>query len=569
MILFQIISFEIVAFTAGLFTFFILISSKIDKLSRSFIIASLCIAAWTIFSVLGHMAENKDTALLFFQASVIFSLLIPASFFNFTTYFVELATHIDYRKYRKAVYIIGIFFSLILIFDILGLTGLIVPGVDHKWWFPYWPNAGPMYKYALVYFFGTFIAGFYILFKFIRTTQDNILKRQAKFVFGGVIIAMLGGSTNYLLLYNVGIPPFGTILIAAYIIPMFYAVARYKIFNIKVIITQLVVFTIWAFLFFRIFFSSTITEFVVNVLFLLLVIFFGMFLIKSVLNEIEQKEQLQIITGELKNLTDHLQEKVDEQTKNIKYSYGVEKKARIELEELSSAKDEFILSAQSNLISPLESVERHIKKLKGLSLPKGAVDDVLKIADSTERLKYLVDEFASISQIRVSKAVLKMERINLSSTVRGILDELASQIREKNLKYSLTFPPKEEENVISLDKERMKEALTNLIDNAVKYNREGGEIKVKGERVHHPIERDKIIYRLTIEDTGIGIPKEELPKLFTQYFQRGKEAEKVYTTGKGIGLTVTKSIVEAHGGRVYAESGDKGKGSKFTVELLV
>jgi len=101
----------------------------------------------------------------------------------------------------------------------------------------------------------------------------------------------------------------------------------------------------------------------------------------------------------------------------------------------------------------------------------------------------------------------------------------------------------------------------------VKYNKEGGEIRVKGEKTRHPIERDKQIYKLTIEDTGIGITEEELPKLFTQYFERGKEAEKLYTTGRGIGLAVTKNIISAHNGRIYAESEGRGKGAKFFIEI--
>jgi len=117
--------------------------------------------------------------------------------------------------------------------------------------------------------------------------------------------------------------------------------------------------------------------------------------------------------------------------------------------------------------------------------------------------------------------------------------------------------------------EKIREAFTNLIDNALKYGHDGGEIKIGGEKVNHPIERDKYIYRFTVKDDGIGITEEELGKLFGQYFERGKEAEKIYTAGKGIGLLATKSTIEAHGGRIYAESQGRGKGSKFTVELPV
>jgi len=569
MVFFQIISFGLIAFTAGLFAFFVLTSGKNDKLSRSFLIVSLYVALWAAPIVLCLMTENGDSALRFFQVSIIFSLLIPAGFFSFATNFIESITHIDYSRYRKIVYIVGIFFAALLVSDILGFTKLILPTVSEKWWFPYWADAGPIFKYSLVYFFGTFGISFYLLLRLVRSSQDKILKGQLKFILIGVIIAMFGGSTNYFLWYDVRIPPFGNILVPIYVISMFYAIARYQLFNIKVITAQLVTFSIWSFLFFRIFFANTTREFVADASLLLLVIFFGMFLIKSVLNEVKRKEQLQIITTELKNLTGHLQEKVDEQTREIRRSYEVEKEARMKLEELGKTKDQFILSAQSRLVTPLEDIQRYLNELKGISLVPEATEDVDKITASAERLNSLIDEFVAISELRIGKGALNKKSTNLQSVIEEIIRGFKIDISKKHLKTSLIFPLKEADSTFNVDKEKIKEALTNLIDNAIKYNQEGGYVTIKGERTRHPIERDKLIYRLTIKDAGIGISSEELPRLFTQYFQRGKEAEKIYTTGRGIGLAVTKNIIESHNGRVYAESEGKSKGSKFTVELLV
>lgn len=569
MILLQIISYGISAFTAGLFAFFLLTSGKTDRLSRSFSVTSSCVAVWATFLLFWHLSEDGNSALLLLRLGIVFSLLIPASFFSFTTYFAESVARVSYSRHRIAIYIVGVFFALLVTSDILSFTSIMVPSVSHKLWFPYWPNAGPIYKYALVYFFGAFSAGFYLLLKLIKGTQDKILKGQLKFVLGGAMVAMLGGSTNYFLWYDVPIPPFGVILVPIYVISMFYAIARYQLFNIKVITAQLVTFTIWLFLLFRIFFSRTNKEFAADVALLLLVIFFGIFLIKSVLNEVKRKGQLQIITAELKNLTGHLQEKVDEQTKEIRRSYEVEKKARVELEELGAAKDQFILSAQGSLIAPLKTMNQSIDELKRLALPHEAMEDVTKVAYSTERLSGLVDEFVSISKIRIGKGTLKMERADLLSIINDILHDLSPQIKEKRIKTSLVFPSKTEDNVLNMDKGKMKEALANLLDNAVKYNKEDGEIRIKGEKTHHPIERDKLVYRLAIEDTGIGMSSEDLLKVFARYFERGKEAEKIYTTGKGIGLAVTKNIIEAHNGRIYAESEGKGNGSKFVMELLL
>jgi len=103
----------------------------------------------------------------------------------------------------------------------------------------------------------------------------------------------------------------------------------------------------------------------------------------------------------------------------------------------------------------------------------------------------------------------------------------------------------------------------------VKYNKDEGSVHIVGDKVSHPIERQRKIFRLTVSDTGIGISPEELPKLFVMYFERGKIAEEVNTTGRGIGLVVARNIINAHGGRIWAESLGNGKGTKFTIELPV
>ena len=569
MIFFQVISFGIITFTAALFSFFILTSEKKDKLGRSFAIASLYAALWALPLVLWHMSKNGNTALLFLQVGIAFSLLIPAGFFSFATLFVESVKNADYGRYRKVVYAIGIFFALLLVSDILGFTKLMAPSVSHKWWFEYWPDAGPAYKYALIYFFGSFLSAFYLLFKTMRETKDIALKGQIKFTLIGSIVGMLGGSSNYFLWYNVPVPPLGTILVPIYVISMFYAVARYRLFNIKVVTAQLVTFIIWSFLFIRIFLSGSTTEFATDSILLIMVIIFGLFLIKSVLNEVKRKEELRIVTNELKTLTNHLQDKVDEQTGEIRRSYEVEKKARLELEELGRTKDQFILEAQGSLVAPLGDMESDLNKLDNMSLDEETRVDVSKVHDSVERLEKLVDEFVAIAAPKVGFGNLNISLTNIKDLIHEVCESLSVEIKQRRIKMTLTLLGRDEDNLLKIDGEKIREAFTNLIDNALKYGHDGGEIKIGGEKVNHPIERDKYIYRFTVKDDGIGITEEELGKLFGQYFERGKEAEKIYTAGKGIGLLATKSTIEAHGGRIYAESQGRGKGSKFTVELPV
>lgn len=312
--------------------------------------------------------------------------------------------------------------------------------------------------------------------------------------------------------------------------------------------------------------------------FVLLVMLFivGIFLVKSILNETKQKRllielnvRLDMANTELKYLNEHLEQKVAEQTVEVKKAYEVEKKARVELEELDDAKDQFILTAQHHLRTPLTIVKGYAETLaaKEPQVTIGESQEIIrKIVTASERLASLINELLDISQFQVGKSILVEEVINIRELVENIINELDAGVNNKRLQVYLDIPL---DITLRVDKHRIKEALTNLIDNAIKYNKEGGEVRIIGQVVAHPIEKNKSIFKLTIEDTGIGIEPEFLSKLFITYFIRSKEAQETYTTGRGLGLAITKNIIQAHGGRVYAESEGKDKGARFTVELPV
>ncbi len=111
-----------------------------------------------------------------------------------------------------------------------------------------------------------------------------------------------------------------------------------------------------------------------------------------------------------------------------------------------------------------------------------------------------------------------------------------------------------------VDGEKLKEVISNLVDNAIKYTPEGGLTLGVSEENNH--------VNITVTDTGIGIPPGEIPYLFAK-FSRGKEINRLNTGGTGLGLYVGKSIVEANHGTIRAESEGEGKGSRFVVELPV
>src|SRR3989344_4719790 len=369
---------------------------------------------------------------------------------------------------------------------------------------------------------------------------------------------------------------YGPLFMMPLIIGTGYAITKYRLFNIKAITTEIVTFALWLFLLLRVLFDNSLQNYLIDSTLLVGTIIIGIFLIKSVLNEVRQKEKLAELNtkldktnADLNDLNNNLEQKVAEQTVEIRRAYEVEKKARIELEELDKAKDQFILTTQHHLRTPLTIVKGYLQSIltqKTTKLDPTTTTYVVKAEESTERISSLVNELLDISQMEVGKSILSRTQVKIKTLVDSVLKELEAEIQKRNLSIKVNT---EDGTALNLDEHKIREALVNVIDNAIKYNKPNGSLTITGVRMVHPIEKDRQIYKIVIEDTGIGLTSEELSKLFNQYFQRGKEAEKLYATGRGIGMAVTKNIIQAHEGKIYAESEGRDRGSRFTIELPI
>lgn len=282
------------------------------------------------------------------------------------------------------------------------------------------------------------------------------------------------------------------------------------------------------------------------------------------------EERVRARTADLKSLNEHLEDKVHEQTKEIKRAYEVEKKAVCELKELDKAKTTFILATQHHLRTPLTIINvvlrTFMERKKGDVYSEADIVFVEKAGKAVGVLGGLINEFLEISQMNVGKSILNRQPTSIYKIIQEILGEASLCIERKQLTVEIDFTDEAKIKTLPLDRKRFQSAILNLIDNAIKYTPNGGNIFIRGELVVHSIERTER-YRLTIKDTGIGMTEEEKKKMFTQLFDRGITAEKLNVTGQGIGLVFTKHIIEAHGGTITAESDGRDKGAWFVVEM--
>ena len=536
--------------------------------SKAFAVMAFMIFIWMVAVEGLRATPDQQIAEFLVKFTYYMGSIIAACFFYFAFVFP------DDRKPPK--YLVPLLISIELLFIPLYYYNLMSIGAVHIGGIQSWGwGFGPLWFLFDIFFNGCFLLGIYSIYSRYKNYPLGEERTRARFMFWGLIIGVVPPSFVNIILPRLGVFEFnwtGPISMFFWTSVIGYSIIKYRQMSVKSVAAEIFVLVMAILLIGNIFADKFTFGAIARVGIFIAFAVMGYLFTKSIIKEAEQKEELKGLNNQLADFNKNLQQKVDEQTVEVKQAYEVEKKARIELEELDKAKDQFILTTQHHLRTPLTIIKGYLQSLlteKTSLLDEEGKSYLEKASSATDRVAGLVNEFLDVSQMQVGKSILKKESANLRTLVESILGELSPQITKANLQTSLTFPPLEKDNVLNLDKEKLKEALTNLIDNAVKYNQAGGSITIKGERTRHPIERDKEIYRLTIENTGIGLTPEELSQLFTQYFQRGKEAEKLYTTGRGIGLAVTKNIIQAHQGKIYAESGGRGQGARFVVELPV
>jgi histidine kinase len=154
---------------------------------------------------------------------------------------------------------------------------------------------------------------------------------------------------------------------------------------------------------------------------------------------------------------------------------------------------------------------------------------------------------------------LKLESIDISALVASVTQRLQPQFDEKGIALTLETPP--ELPRVLVDRDRLAQVLINLLGNALQYTPKNGRVTLAVQPVGNEI-------RVSIQDSGVGIPAEHLPHLFTRFYRVDKSRSRV-GGGSGIGLTIAKHLVEAQGGRIWAESAGTGQGSTFTFGLPI
>ena len=230
-----------------------------------------------------------------------------------------------------------------------------------------------------------------------------------------------------------------------------------------------------------------------------------------------------------------------------------------ELKKMDQIRRDFVANVSHELRTPLSILRGYIETL--LDSPETSREELSRILSVMERhskrLDLLVQDLLTLAQLESANPNLQLRDVDLPSFFAEVVRDWGKRLAIKQLNLMVDLPP--DLPTIHADRARLQEALYNLLDNAMKYSREDGEIQLNAGRRDGEIE-------LSVSDNGIGIGREDLPRIFERFYRADKARSPDKVRGTGLGLAIVKHIAQLHGGRVEAESE---LGRRTTIRIML
>jgi len=352
-------------------------------------------------------------------------------------------------------------------------------------------------------------------------------------------------TANFLGTYldDYSISQFGHIAVPVFALFLAYITIKYETLEARILSIDLGTAALVILVFSLLFIANQSAHNYVIILTLALLVPLSYTLVTGIRKEVRSRKKIEELAGKLEKSNEDLAS------------------ANVRLTELDRQKSEFVSLASHQLRSPLTAIRGYASMM--VEGEYGTLDETLKepvqkIADSVKSMVLMVEDFLSISRIEQGKMKFDFTDFDLKKLAEEVVYELKPNADKKQLTLTFSAEPGKK-YLVSADQTKIKQTILNFLDNSIKYTPKGSiAVSVKKNAY------DKII--ISIADTGIGMSAETIPKLF-QKFARANDANKTNVIGTGLGLYVAKQMVEAHKGRVWAESPGVGKGSTFFIEL--
>lgn len=505
------------------------------------------------FFILGAVSVVWGASYAFFEGSI----TTPFSQMGVTTLYVSAAAvpvflflflyAFSFEQKKIPVSLIVSLFSpyIIIVWVLLASPDVIVSATPLPEKMTHKIVPGESFWFYALYIFAYLVAGLVVLIKkygesagiFKTTIRELIFAVSA--AYGIAILTSLLSpifiSGSHDLFWG------GHIAVALLLFAIAFIIIKYYFWNFKVIATELFISIIVIVLIAEIFFASSFIDLVIKTGITILVVLACSFLDASVKREIQSKNKITRLLFDI----------------NV-----ISKRLKI----LDKKKSDFLSVTSHHLRDPLTVVRGYASmflegSLGELSLP--AREAVEKIFDSSGRLLAMISDFLNISNIESGNMQYKFEDIDAKALVLDLAGDMQGAALHSGLVFDVIIDEGIEQNVSFVtvgDAGKLRQVLSNLIDNAIKYTPQG-EVSVL---LSKSPDGKKILF--SVSDTGIGMSEVTKEKIFRK-FSRAEGVSKLYTEGTGLGLYVAKEVIKKHEGKIWGESKGEGHGSTFYVEL--
>ncbi|GIW65565.1 MAG: hypothetical protein KatS3mg094_084 [Candidatus Parcubacteria bacterium] len=508
-----------VASAMGVLGFIIYNQNRKGATNFAYLLLSLSTILWGIFNFLYNQPHLNNLALIFLRIHMFFAIWYAFSIFNLYYAFPNIS--FNYSKTFKYVLL-----PLTIFVSILTLTPLVFEKI-----ISFKPDGtiGSVKTNIGIVLFGITTIGLLISFfvgfiKKIYSVKETNLKYSAILIFIGALVTFtLHIIFNFIfpnVFGNAKYIQFGILYSIPLILLTFLAIVRYQFLNIKFILIDILISILLILTAFQILISINFIEILIRIIIFIFILIVSLITIQSVRKEVELREKL---------------------------------------EKLNRIKSEFLSFASHQVKAPMAVVKGYAELIAdGIeNVPEQAKDFAKKIKDSVDKLLVLIEQFMDYRRIEEGKMDLNFEEVEIISLIKEILNNFTILAKEKNLELSLETNL--EQIILKVDKLRFSQVIQNLIDNAIKYTPQGW-VKVSVYK-----QNNELI--ICVSDSGIGMSKELQSKLFGEFVRDPSIKKEI--RGTGLGLYIVKNLVEAHQGRIWAESEGEGRGSKFFVSLLI
>jgi len=520
----------------------IFIRNPKDKINRSFGFLTLGIGLWSIFNYLADNPINDQYALVWNRLVFAVAFLQGGTLLYFSLVFPKEVKKLK-NLTKWLIYPVSFILAVVA-----ACTDLIIKNIEFLDWGTN-VNPGIIYPIFIAFMVVTVVGCVIILFLKYRNTS-GLEKAQIKYIFLGLFLAalialplnmfipMITGTNEY-----AKFGPYSMIILVGFTA---YAILRHHLFNIRVIVTEIGVVLVNGILLIQVFLSKNWGEGIIRGIFFLIVLYGSYILVKSVIKEIETRQELERLTKELAAANEHLQE-------------------------LDQMKTEFVSIASHELLTPISAIMGYLSMILDENIAPVTNPKTKKFLEavyaSAKRLSKLVEDLLNVSRIEQGRIVIDRQAIDPVKAAKEVIAETLPKAKEKKLSIELE-EPKETIPKVYADFDKTKEVLVNIVGNAVKFTKKGGitislstsrDEEVQGKRG----QGNYVV--ISVKDTGVGIPKEEQENIFKKFSRAGRWATRD-VQGTGLGLYISKSLVEVMGGKIWVDS-DGGKGSTFSISL--